>query len=51
MEKTKNIENFLKKDRKEWDLKELKLRLKEIKKLTQAEVEFADIWETVMWTH
>jgi len=51
MEKTKNIENFLKKDRKEWNLMEIKLRLKEIKKLTQAEVEFADIWEIVMWTY
>ncbi len=38
-------------NKKKDNLNKLKLRLKEIRKLTQVEVEIADIWETVMWTN
>ncbi len=49
MEKNKKS-TFLNKYKEKMDLNKLKFHLREIRKLTQAEVEIADLWEIAMWT-
>lgn len=49
MEKKKRS-TFYNKNIEKLDLNKLKLRLREIRKLTQVEVEIADFWEIAMWT-
>ena len=49
MEKRKKS-NIYKKNKEKLDLNKLKLRLREIRTLTQVEVEIADLWEIAMWT-
>ena len=41
---------FLKIYKEKMNLNKLKLRLREIRKLTQVEVEIADLWEIELWT-
>jgi hypothetical protein len=48
MEKMKKSK-FLKKNKEKIDLQTLKLHLREIRKLTQVEVEIADLWEIKLW--
>ena len=49
MEKKKKS-RFFKKYKEKMDLNKLKFHLREIRKLTQVEVEIADLWEIAMWT-
>ncbi|MFX1466393.1 MAG: hypothetical protein ACFFA5_07970 [Promethearchaeota archaeon] len=49
MEKKKKS-NIYRNNKEKLDLNKLKLRLREIRTLTQAEVEIADLWEIAMWT-
>jgi len=49
MEKKKKS-NIYKKNKETLDLNKLKFHLREIRKLTQVEVEIADLWEIAMWT-